>query len=78
VVTPEAVFGYDEKTRYMKLLAIAQWVKVEDVLERMDFEPMMAPKIGRVEPPTDEELEVLRTQIDPRGQTIGEGKWIHL
>lgn len=78
VVTPEAVFGFDEKTRYMKLLAIAQWVKVEDVLGKMEFEPMMATKIERLEPPTEEELGVLRAFIDPGGERIGAGKWIHI
>lgn len=78
VVTPQAVFGYDEETRYMKLLAIAEWVEVQDVLENMDFEPMIAPKVERLEPPTEEELEMLRVYVDPRGQTIGGGKWVNL
>jgi glutaconate CoA-transferase subunit B len=78
IVTPEAVFGFDEKTHYMKLLATAEWVEVKDVLEKMDFEPMIAPNLERLEPPTEEELEVLRVYIDPGGGTIGEGKWINL
>jgi glutaconate CoA-transferase subunit B len=77
-VTPEAVFGFDEETRYMKLLAIAEWVEVKDVLEKMDFEPMIASKVERLEPPTEEELQVLRVNVDPGGGTIGEGKWINL
>ena len=72
------MFGYDEDTRYMKLLSIAEWVEVNDVLEKMDFEPMIAPKVTRMELPTEEELDVLRVHIDPRGQTIDEGNWIHL
>jgi len=75
--TPEAMFGYDDETRYMKLLAIAEWVEVEDVLEKMDFEPMIAPQIERLTPPTEEELEVLRVRLDPNGVSIA-GKWIHL
>ncbi len=78
VITPEAVFGYDEETRYMKLLAISEWVEVNDVLEKMDFEPMVADRVERLEPPTEEELEVLRVYVDPRGQTIGSQKWINL
>lgn len=76
--TPEAMFGYDEETRYMKLIAIAEWVEVEDVLAKMDFEPLIAPKVDRLKPPTEEELEVLRVHIDPTGVTISEGDWIHL
>lgn len=78
IVTPEAVFGFDEKTHYMKLLAVSEWVEVKDVLEKMDFEPMLAGQIERLAPPDEEELEILRVNVDPGGGTIGEGKWINL
>jgi len=78
VITPEAIFGYDEETRYMKLLAIAEWVEVEDVLEKMDFEPMIASKLERLELPTEEELDILRVYISPRGGAIDAGNWIEL
>ncbi len=77
VLTPEAMFGYDD-TRHLKLLATAAWVKVEDVLEKMDFEPTMADKVEKLALPTEHQLMTLRTQIDPNGQTIGTGKWIEL
>jgi len=78
VLTPEAMFGYDDETHYLKLLATVQWVTVNEVLEKMDFEPLLADDIGKLELPTEEQLTVLRTLIDPRGQTIGTGKWIEL
>lgn len=78
VITPQALFGCDEETYYMKLLAIAQWVTVQDVLETMDFEPIVPDKVEKLNPPTEEELLVLRVEVDPRGQTIGEGRWIEL
>ena len=62
----------------MKLLAIAEWVEVNDALEKMDFEPMVAAEVERLEPPTEEELEVLRVYVDPRRQTTGGEKWINL
>ena len=78
VITPQALFGYDEETRYMKLLAIAPWVTVEDVLGTMDFEPIVPAKVEKLNPPKEEELTILRVEIDPHGQTIGEGQWIQL
>jgi len=78
VLTPEAMFGYDEQTRYMRLLAVARWVTVGEVLAKMDFEPLVAEEVEKLKPPTEEELTVIRTQIDPRGQTTGTGKWIEL
>ena len=79
VITPEAIFGYDEKTRYMTLLAIAEWVEVQDVLDKMDFEPIIASNnISRIPLPLEEELDTLRVYVDPIGKTISEGKWLHL
>jgi len=76
VITPMAMFGYDEETHHMKLLAISPWLTVQDVLDEMDFEPLMAEELGTLDPPTESELMILRSEIDTRGQTIGEGKWI--
>ena len=76
VITSMAMFGYDEDTRRMKLLALSPWVKIEDVLAEMDFEPVIADKLGVMEPPTEEELTILRSEVDPRGQTVGAGEWI--
>ena len=76
VVTGKAVFGYDQKTRMMKLLAVAPWLTVDDVLAEMDFEPVMPDRVDRMDPPTDEELDILRVKIDPVGQSIAKGEWI--
>jgi len=78
VVTSEAIFGYDERSHYMKLLAISSWTTVEEVLSKMDFEPLMADKVETLKPPTEEELNILRTQMDPEGRVIGAGEWIVL
>jgi len=78
VFTPKAIFGYDETTHYMKLLAVPEWVTVEEVVQNMGFEPLLAEKVETLEPPTEEELLILRTELDPAGRAIGEGKWIEL
>jgi glutaconate CoA-transferase subunit B len=76
VISDKAIFGFDEKTRLMKLLAITPWTTVEEVLAGMDFEPLIAEPLGRVMPPTEQQLTILRTDIDPEGQFIGRGQWI--
>ena len=48
------------------------------MLAEMSFEPAMAPEIGVVETPTEEELLVLRTELDTRGQITDVGRWIEL
>jgi hypothetical protein len=32
--------------------------------------------VERMEPPTDEELTIIRAQIDPGGLTVSRGEWI--
>lgn len=76
VVSDMAIFSFDEETRRMKLLAIAPWTTIDDVLNEMDFEPLVADPLGTVPPPTEEQLTVLRAQVDPEGRAIGAGKWI--
>jgi glutaconate CoA-transferase subunit B len=77
VVTERAVFGFDDETRRMKLIAIAPWCSVDEVLADMEFTPLIADDLASLEPPTDDELAMLRANIDPGGRTIG-GEWIAL
>ena len=76
VVTDNALFGFDPATHRMQLLAVATWSSVGEVLAEMDFEPLIAEHLGVLHPPKEEELTMLRTLIDPNGQTIGVGQWI--
>jgi glutaconate CoA-transferase subunit B len=72
VVTPWALFDYED--RYLRLIGVAPFVTVDMVLEEMSFEPKMAKEIETLETPTDEELAVLRTELDQRGQITDVGK----
>ena len=76
VITQEAVFDFDEETRQMRLTAMMPWTSVEQVLGKMEFEPLIADKIERMEPPTEEQLNVIRTDLDPGGLAVSRGEWI--
>ncbi len=65
VITDLAVLGYDEKTKRMKLMALQPGVTVEKVREETGFELLLADKIEENTPPTEEELKILRAEIDP-------------
>lgn len=78
VVSSTALFGYDENTRKMKLLGTMPKVNVEEVLANIGFEPVIDGKVEELEPPRDEELRVLREEIDPSRIIIGRGKVIRL
>jgi len=72
VVTPWAVFDYED--RYMRLAGVSPFVTVEQVLAEMSFEPKMAKEIETLETPTEEELAILRSELDQRGQITDVGK----
>ena len=60
----------------MMLQGVSPFVTVEQVLAEMSFKPKIAPKLETLEVPTEEELLILRTQIDVAGQTTDRGRWI--
>lgn len=65
VVTDLCVMGYDDVTKRMKLLSLNPGINVEKVIENTGFELLIADHITRNEPPTVEELKILREQVDP-------------
>jgi glutaconate CoA-transferase subunit B len=77
VITNWAVFDFEEETRRMRLRAIAPFVTLEQVLGEMSFEPVLAEKIETLDPPTEEEVEIFRGEMDVSGQFSGAaGDWI--
>jgi len=71
VVTSQALFGFDDETRRMLLLGVLRGLSADQVTRGMGFEPRVAEKIEVLEPPTREELAVLREEIDPSRMIIG-------
>lgn len=64
VVTELAVFGFDDETRRMQVLALNPGVTREHVQESTGFELVFARDLAVTEPPTDQELATLRL-LDP-------------
>jgi len=77
-VTPWALFGYEEQSCELMLMAVSPFVTIDMVLAEMSFTPKMAPKIEILDPPTEEELTVIRSSLDVEGQTTGRGQWVEL
>jgi len=64
VITHLGIFGFDEKSKRMRLETLHPGVTVEEVKERTGFELLIPDKIPYTQPPTDEELQNLRA-LDP-------------
>ncbi|HIE37782.1 MAG TPA: 3-oxoacid CoA-transferase [Anaerolineales bacterium] len=67
VVSTLALLGFDEETKRMKLLSTNPGVTVEQVIESTGFELIIPSEVGQNEPPTEEELRILREEVDPEG-----------
>jgi glutaconate CoA-transferase subunit B len=64
VVTSLAVMGYHPESKRMMLLQTQPGVTVENVLENTGFELLVAEQVTENPPPTEEELRVLRNEVD--------------
>ncbi len=65
VVTSKAIFGFEQDTKRMTLLGVLRGLDPEDVVKDMAFRPRIAREIDEIHPPTNEELRLLREEIDP-------------
>ena len=64
VVTTLAVMGYHPDTKRMMLLATQPGVTVEQVVENTGFQLVIPDDVERNQPPTEEELRILREEVD--------------
>ncbi|MGI5858646.1 MAG: CoA-transferase subunit beta [Tepidanaerobacteraceae bacterium] len=67
VITDKAVLGFDKSSGRMKLLSVHPGVELNDVLDNTGFELLRDEHVPETNPPTDEELRLLREVIDPIG-----------
>jgi len=64
VVTNLCTLGFDEKTKRMKLLALNPGITVEEVVENTGFELIIPDEIGNNPAPSQQELKILRDEVD--------------
>lgn len=70
MVTTLGVFDFAPPSRRMRLVALHPGVSVADVQANTGFEVLVSDALTTTEPPTDKELDILRS-LDPTRQFIG-------
>ena len=55
----------------MRLISVHPGIKIEEVLESTSFELLVNEDVTVTEPPTQEELDLLRNEVDSAGIVIG-------
>jgi glutaconate CoA-transferase subunit B len=67
VVTDKAIFGFDPQTGEMVLSSVHPGVTVEEVQAGVGWPLQVAADLTVTEPPTAEELRLIREELDPGG-----------
>ena len=70
VVTDRGLFKFDQETKEMYLEAIYPGMNVEQIKELIDWELKVSPQLYVMDPPTVEQITVMRT-LDPMGTVLG-------
>jgi glutaconate CoA-transferase, subunit B len=70
VVTDRCIFGFEEKTKEMVLQTLYPRVQVDEVRQLVDWDLKVSPDLREVEPPTEEQLRVMRA-FDSMGYILG-------
>jgi glutaconate CoA-transferase subunit B len=67
VVTDLGTYSFDDATGEMTLVTVHPGVTVDEVRENMGWDPKVAAEVGETPAPTDEELRLIRDELDPGG-----------
>lgn len=67
VITDKATFDFDNPDRELQLSSLHPGATLEDVRGSVSWEVRVAHLVSDTPVPTNEELHLLRTQLDPRG-----------
>jgi glutaconate CoA-transferase subunit B len=70
VISQLGIYGFDQATKRLQLLALHPGVTVEDIRANSSFEILIPDEIQATQPPTEEERRLLH-EIDPTGMAIG-------
>jgi glutaconate CoA-transferase subunit B len=71
VITDKAIFDFDPESKRMRLVSIHPGITQEDVLANMNFRPIVPGNVPITEPPTAEQVRLIREEIDPTGMYAG-------
>ena len=71
VITNKAIFKFNETTREMELVSIHPGNTLEDVLQTMGFTPLVPNEVPFTDPPSPEQVRLIREVIDPQRIYMG-------
>lgn len=73
VITNLGIYRFDDETKAMRLDTYHPGVTIEEVDANVSFDLAIPSDVRETTPPTESELEILRTKCDPEGIFLGGG-----
>lgn len=73
IVTNMGVMDFEPESKRMRVISVSPGYCFSDVQNNCEFELLHVDKIAETAPPTEQELEVLRNEVDPYRYVIGRG-----
>jgi glutaconate CoA-transferase subunit B len=73
VITDLAVLGYHEQTRRMEIISLHPGISLEQVRQATGFELGVRASLHTTALPSEQELGILREEVDPHRYIIGRG-----
>jgi acyl CoA:acetate/3-ketoacid CoA transferase beta subunit len=71
VITDKAIFDFDPESKRMRLISIHPGTARQEVLANMNFQPIVPDDLPITQPPTAEQIRLIREEIDPDGMYAG-------
>jgi glutaconate CoA-transferase, subunit B len=71
VITQLGLYGFDDKTKRLKLLSLHPGVTIDEIKENSSFDIMLPSRIRTSPEPSEKDLRILRQEIDPAGIVLG-------
>jgi glutaconate CoA-transferase subunit B len=71
IITNMAVMDFEPESKRMRVISVSPGYSFKDIQENCGFELLRASKIVDTKPPTEEELRILREEVDPYRYIIG-------
>ena len=71
VITDKAIYGFHPETKKMMLISIHPGNTLSDITSTLGFLPEIPAQIPFTEPPTQEQLRLIREVIDPERMYMG-------
>lgn len=71
IVTDMGVMDFEPESKRMRVISANPGFTFSDIQDNCGFELLCTDSIGETKPPTEEELKVLRNEVDPYGYVIG-------